>query len=94
MTFTAGMAQGLTRVEAARYGFLLAVPAIAGAGFLEGLDLVRSGGFRAELLVGVAVAAVTGYVAISFMVGLLAKRGMAPFAIYCIAAGTAAYFLV
>ena len=94
MTITAGMAQGLSRVEAARYGFLLAVPAIAGAGVLEGRRLLDAGGFEPQLLVGVVVAAVTGYAAISFLVGLLARRGMAPFAAYCIVAGTVAYFLV
>jgi undecaprenyl-diphosphatase len=94
MTITAGMAQGLERVQAARYAFLLAIPAIAGAGFLEGLRLIDDGGFEATLLVGVAVAAVSGYLAISFLIRLLARAGMAPFAVYCIVFGTVAYLLV
>jgi len=94
MTITAGMAQGFERVEAARYAFLLAIPSIAGAGFLEGIDLVADGGFEAGVLVGMAVAAVSGYAAIAFLLRLLTKVGMAPFAAYCLVFGTAAFFLV
>ena len=94
MTITAGMAQGLERAQAARFAFLLAVPAIAGASLLEGTDLVRDGGFTPELLVGVLVAAVVGYATISVLLRILVKVGMAPFAAYCLAAGATAYFLV
>jgi undecaprenyl-diphosphatase len=89
-TITAGLVQGLSRLEAARYAFLLGVPAIAGAGLLQGIELVDKGGFEASLLVGMAVAAVTGYLAIGFLVRLLARSGLAPFAIYCVGFGTAA----
>jgi undecaprenyl-diphosphatase len=94
MTITAGMAQGFERIEAARYAFLLAVPSIAGAGFLEGLDLLAEGGFEPGLLVGVAVAAVSGYAAIVGLLGILTRVGMAPFAVYCIVFGCMAYVLV
>ena len=94
MTITAGLAQGFSRIEAARYAFLLAVPSIAGAGFLKGVDLIHDGGFEAVLLVGVVVAAVTGYLAIALLIRLLARVGMAPFALYCIVFGGTAYFLV
>jgi undecaprenyl-diphosphatase len=89
-TITAGLVQGLSRLEAARYAFLLGVPAIAGAGLLQGIELVDKGGFEASLLVGMAVAAVTGYLAIGVLVRLLARSGLAPFAIYCVGFGTAA----
>jgi undecaprenyl-diphosphatase len=94
MTITAGMAQGFERVEAARFAFLLAIPSIAGAGLLEGIDLVADGGFEAGVLVGMAVAAVSGYAAIAFLLRLLTRVGMAPFAAYCIVFGTVAFFLV
>lgn len=94
MTITAGLAQGFERVQAARYAFLLGVPSIAGAGLLEGMELVDRGGFEWSLLVGVAVAAVTGYFAIGGLVRLLGRRGLAPFAIYCVGFGTIAWFLV
>jgi undecaprenyl-diphosphatase len=94
ITITAGMAQGFERAEAARYSFLLSIPAIAGAGLLEGLDLARYGGFSWDLLVGMAVAAVVGYLAIAVLLRVLTRVGLLPFAAYCLVAGAAAYFLV
>ena len=94
MTMTAAMAQGFDRIQAARYAFLLAVPAIGGAGLLKGLDLIDQGGFEPELLVGVLTAAISGYFAISFLVRLLARTGLAPFAVYCLVFGTVAWVLV
>lgn len=94
MTITAGMAQGLQRREAARYSFLLSIPAIAGAGLLDGLDLVESGGFSADLLVGMVVAAVVGYLAIALLIRVLVRVGLLPFALYCLAFGAVAYVLV
>jgi undecaprenyl-diphosphatase len=93
-TITAGLVQGFSRVEAARYAFLLGVPAIAGAGLLEGSQLIESGGFRASLLVGMAVAAIVGYFAIGVLIRLLGRHGVAPFAVYCVTFGTVAWFLV
>ncbi|MBP1631846.1 MAG: bacA, partial [Acidobacteria bacterium] len=88
------MAQGFTRVEAARYAFLLSIPAIAGAALLDGIDLARQGGFGWDLLVGMAVAAVVGYLAIAGLLRVLTRVGLLPFAVYCLAAGATAYFLV
>ncbi|MDX1690952.1 MAG: undecaprenyl-diphosphate phosphatase [Acidimicrobiia bacterium] len=94
MTITAGLTRGLDRLESARYAFLLAVPSIAGAGLLETLDLADAGGLEASVLVGVAVAALSGYLAIAGLVRLLASRGLAPFAVYCVGFGTVAWILV
>jgi len=94
MTITAGMAQGFQRSEAARYAFLLSIPAIAGAGLLEGLDLLKYGGFTWGLLVGMGVAALTGYLAIALLLRALARVGLIPFAAYCLVFGAVAYFLV
>ena len=94
MTITAGLAQGLSRMEAARFAFLLGIPAIVGAGILQGYELIDRGGFEPHLLAGVATAAISGYVAISFLVRLIARIGIAPYAVYCIAFGVIAYLLV
>ena len=83
---------GITAVGA--FAFLLAIPSIAGAGLLEGLDLVSEGGFEASLLVGMAVAAVSGYLAIAGLLRLITRFGLAPFAAYCIAFGTLALVLL
>jgi len=94
MTITAGMAQGFSRAEAARFAFLLSIPAIGGAGLIDGIDLARTGGFSWDLLVGMAVAAVVGYLAIAGLIRVLVRVGLLPFALYCLAAGITAYFLV
>ena len=93
-TITAGLVQGLSRLEAARYAFLLGIPAIAGAGLLQGIELVDRGGFEPSLLVGMAVAAITGYFAIDALIRLLGRSGLAPFAIYCVGFGTISLVLV
>jgi undecaprenyl-diphosphatase len=93
-TITAGLVQGLSRLEAARYAFLLGIPAIAGAGLVQGIELVDRGGFEPSLLVGMAVAAITGYLAIDALVRLLGRSGLAPFAIYCVGFGTISLVLV
>jgi len=94
MTIAAGMAQGFQRREAARFAFLLSIPAIAGAGLVDGLDLIRQGGFTPDLLVGMAVAAVAGYLAIAGLLRVLVRVGLAPFAAYCLIFGGIAYALV
>ena len=94
MTMTAAIAQGFDRVEAARFAFLLAVPAIAGAGTLQAIDLIRSGGFEPAMLAGLVTAAVSGYFAIAFLVRLLARAGLAPYAVYCIVFGALAWILL
>jgi undecaprenyl-diphosphatase len=94
MTITGGLVQGMSRPEAARLGFLLGVPAILGAGGLELLDLIDQGGFDAEVLVGMVVAAASGYFAISTLIRMIGRFGLLPFALYCIGFGALAYFLV
>lgn len=94
MTITGGLVQGFERVQAARYAFLLGVPAIAAAGLLEGADLLNDGGFHPSLLVGTVVAGLVGYLAISILVRLLVRRGLLPFAVYCLIGGGIAYVLV
>lgn len=64
-TIVAGLGMGLSREEAATFSFLLAIPAIVGAGFLEGLQLLRvSPQSESFGLLGLGMAA-------SFAVGLV-----------------------
>lgn len=90
MTITAGLGRGFDRTESARFSFLLAIPVIAGAGLFEALELADSGGFDAATLVGVVVAAVSGYLAIAFLLRILTRYGLRPFAGYCFVVGVAA----
>lgn len=87
MTMTAGMGRGLSRHEAARFSFLLGVPTIAAAGLIEGVDVVGAGRLGGPELVGIAVAAVSGYAAISLLLKLLERTGLRPFSYYCVVVG-------
>ena len=88
ITISAGNGRGFDPSEAARYSFLLGIPAIAGAGLLSLPDLAESG-FGAELVVGLVVAAVSGYAAIAWLLSLIKKTGLMPFAVYCLVVGLA-----
>lgn len=95
MTISAGLVRRLARVEAARFAFLLGIPVIAGAGLLSVAKAVSNGeGITASTIVGMAVAAITGYWAIAFLLRVIAKAGLAPFGIYCIAFGAVALVLL
>ncbi len=95
MTISTGLARGMNKVEAARFAFLLGIPVIAGAGLLEMIDFIGSGeSIDPSVWIGVVVAGVSGYLAIAVLIRLLSRVGLAPFGIYCVAAGTIATFLV
>jgi undecaprenyl-diphosphatase len=90
ITISAGLGRGLNRETAARYSFLLGVPAIAGAGLLAALDLAGSASASEqipELLLTFVVAAVVGYACIHFLLNWLRERTLFLFAGYCIAFG-------
>jgi undecaprenyl-diphosphatase len=83
---------GLTRSDAARFSFLLSIPAIAGAGLFELRHaLVGLGGRGAfwPLVTGTAVAAVVGYASIAWFLRWLGSHQLVGFAIYRIVAGVA-----
>lgn len=92
MTIVAGLAGGLERVWAARFSFLLAVPAIAAATIVEIADSWRllsrpDSGFGIACIVGAFAAGVTGYFAIKIVIGSLSSRVFHRFAWYCIPLG-------
>jgi undecaprenyl-diphosphatase len=86
-TIAAGVFLGLSGTEAARFSFLLSIPAIGGAFLLESGSL-RGMESPAIYLVGALTAAVTGWAAIAFLMKLLDKGRLLPFAIYCLAVGS------
>lgn len=92
ITIAAGNGRKFLPVEAARFSFLLGIPAIAGGGLSQLLDLTASDALGAELLVGTAVAAISGYAAIALLLRALSRVGLAPFALYCFAIGAVAIF--
>lgn len=89
-TITAGLFMGLRRDAAARFSFLLGVPAFVGAGILEGIDLLGTGlapGEGGAFVAGMISAFVVGYAAIAFLLRYLQKRSTMIFVIYRFALG-------
>ncbi len=85
VTMTAARALGFGRADAARFSFLLAVPGIALAGGYELWQLLttgRDGAGWAMMALGVAVSAVTGYACIHWLLRVIERIGLLPFAIY------------
>jgi undecaprenyl-diphosphatase len=82
-TMGAGLTLGLSREAAARFSFLMAIPAIAGASVLELPDVVRRG-VGAPEIVGFLVSLVTGYAAVSMLLHYLRRWSFLPFAAYCV----------
>ena len=82
MTIKAGMARGLSAPEATRYSFLLAVPAITAAGLRSMTRMDLTADSVGPALVGLAVAAVVGYLAIIVLLRVIGRVGLRPFAIY------------
>lgn len=80
---------GFARTDAARFSFLLSIPAIAGAGIFEARDAIRVLGRDAipALAVGTTTAAITGYLAIAWLIKWLGSHDLVGFAIYRIVAG-------
>jgi undecaprenyl-diphosphatase len=87
-TITAGLALGLTRESAARFSFLLATPITLGAGLYGSRRLLTETHTGVEWLaigVGFAAAAISGLLAIGFLLSWLRSRSVAVFSVYRIA---------
>lgn len=87
VTIAAGNSRRFEPTEAARFSFLLGIPAIAGAGLISLPEVFANGEFGGELLVGLLVAAVSGYLAIALLLAALRRIGLVPFALYCFVVG-------
>lgn len=91
MTICMGCFRGFERRFAVRFAFLLSIPAVLGANILQIKDVAAAGGIDLKLipgyLLGVAAAAVSGYLSIR-LVRMVADKGkFGAFAYYCWAAG-------
>lgn len=97
-TIVAGLRRGLGHEDAARFAFLLATPAILGAGLLKMPSLLKPENHASlgPAVVGSLVAFVAAYLSVRFLVSYFETRTLTPFAIYCGIAGAASltFFLV
>jgi len=90
-TIVSGMLAGTNSSAAAEFSFLMAVPAIAAAAFLELDHLPKEGGQLTNYLVGTAVAFVSGLIAIYTVLAAIRRGKFEYFGIYCLIAGLAAF---
>ncbi len=97
VTITAGLFVGLTREDAARFSFLLGVPAIAASGLYELWSLAKTSPHGVPWVsvgLGTVVAAVSGYFAIAFLIKFLQRHSTAVFIGYRIILGIAITVLI
>ena len=89
LTLSAGLGNGLTHAEAARYSFLLATPIIAAASILKLPELFGaiSQGYIGPLIAGIISSGIMAYVAAKFLTSYFKTKKLKPFAIYCVLAG-------
>jgi undecaprenyl-diphosphatase len=90
VTMTAARFLGYSRVESARFSFLLSIPAVAGAGILIVPDLMdASGDLLKEALITGALTFVAAFATMTFLMQFLRKASMMVFVIYRVAMGAA-----
>ncbi|HEY9785174.1 MAG TPA: undecaprenyl-diphosphate phosphatase [Candidatus Obscuribacterales bacterium] len=91
-TLTVAMLMHLKREDAARFSFLLGVPAITLSGIVEVLHLVRGGLTEASLMslvIGTATSTVVSYLAIAWLLKFLKEHSTTIFIIYRLVFGIA-----
>jgi len=90
-TIASGLGRGLDRPTAARFSFLVGLPAIAGAGLLSILDIFKAQGTLSlsHYAAAFVTAAVVGYVCITFLLNWVKRHTLYAFAIYCTIFGLA-----
>jgi len=95
-TITAGLLMGYTREAAARYSFLLAIPAVLASGGYQLLKTWNHGGAVAPgpTLLATVIAFVVGYGVIVVFLRLVSSRGYMPFVYYRVALGLAVFALL
>ena len=98
-TITAGLFLGYTRVAAARYSFLLAIPAVVGSGAYETYKAFKGGVKGAQVdwpptILAAALAFVVGLAVIAWLLRYLNRGSFVPFVVYRVLLGLTVLALV
>ena len=98
-TLMAGLTAGLKREFAVRFAFLISIPAIMGSALVEGKNAIEAGidtSVIGPVLAGMAVAAISGVLAIKLMIRVVSDKKLKYFSYYVWALGIAviAYSLI
>ena len=89
-TISASLARNLDRQLAAKFSFLLAIPAILGAGLLQSKAIIKAGTLGIgiwPLVLGFIAAFISGLIAIKLFMQMIQRTSIRIFAYYCFAAG-------
>lgn len=95
-TITAGLFLGMDRETAARFSFLLSIPAIFGSGmlsFFQSLEYINNDDLL-TIIIATVVSGISGYFAIDFLIKFLKSRTTMLFIVYRILLGIALIILV
>jgi len=96
-SITAAMLSGVSGEQSARFSFLLAIPAIAGATLSQVFDIASSGAGNISYViagVGVLSSFITGTLAISLLMEVMRKGKMHYFAGYCVTVGLVTIYFI
>ena len=86
-TITTGILVKLDREAAARFSFLMSIPAVAGATLYEARSIQSLDSSLSLLLAGVVISFVSGYIAIKILLKLILAKKLHYFGYYCLFAG-------
>lgn len=87
-TISAGLAMGYKRVDATRYAFLLAIPAVLASGLFEATKISgESNPQWGQTIVATVIAFAVGYAVIAWLLKYLASNSYLPFVVYRIVLG-------
>jgi undecaprenyl-diphosphatase len=94
-TITMARLLGFERRDAARFSMMLSIPAIAGAGLLQGIYVMESGdaAFQTDILIATGLAFIAALLAIIVMMSWLQRQSFTPFVFYRIALGVVILWL-
>jgi undecaprenyl-diphosphatase len=93
-TISAGLFEGLDRPSAARFSFLLSVPAVVLSGLFELRHAGTAGGTVGGLVVATVLAFVVGYASIAFLLRYLTSHSVIVFVVYRVFVGALVLVLV
>lgn len=86
-TITAGRALGISRGDAAVFSFLMSMPITLAAALFKVPEAIRESGITLPLVVGVAAATISSWLAIAMLLRYVARRSYRIFALYRFALG-------
>ncbi len=96
ITISLGIHLGIAPEKAAKYSFLLAIPAIAGAGLFTGLDIIESSEPTlplSVLIVGFVSSLLIGWISLKWLLVLIRSGKFHWFGVYCIIVGLLSWIL-